>query len=114
MGGEYSRLSTPLSKMDDPGPTVVPGCLGIKNPRKSGSVIGADRQRFDPSCVLLKRCHKAEYRVGVSPRHLLTYGICSPTTSGHLRRFLTYGIRSSTAFAHLRHGVIYGILGNCQ
>jgi len=29
--------------------------FGIPNPRKSGSVIGADRQRFGPSCVLLKR-----------------------------------------------------------
>ena len=29
--------------------------FGIPNPRKSGSEIGADRQRFGPSCVLLKR-----------------------------------------------------------
>ena len=29
--------------------------FGIPNPRKSGSVIGADRQRFGPSCVVLKR-----------------------------------------------------------
>ena len=29
--------------------------FGIPNPRKSGSVIGADRQQFGPSCVLLKR-----------------------------------------------------------
>jgi len=29
--------------------------FGIPNPRKSGAVIGADRQRFCPSCVLLKR-----------------------------------------------------------
>jgi len=29
--------------------------FGIPNPRQSGSVIGADRQRFGPSCVLLKR-----------------------------------------------------------
>ena len=29
--------------------------FGIPNPRKSGSVIGADRQWFGPSCVLLKR-----------------------------------------------------------
>ncbi len=29
--------------------------FGISNPRKSGSVIGADRQRLGPSCVLLKR-----------------------------------------------------------
>jgi hypothetical protein len=29
--------------------------FGIPNPRKSGPVIGADRQRFSPSCVLLKR-----------------------------------------------------------
>jgi len=43
-------------------PPVVPGVtrgagdrFGIPNPRKSGSVIGADRQRFHPSCVLLKR-----------------------------------------------------------
>jgi hypothetical protein len=28
---------------------------GIPNPRKSGSVIGADRQRSCPSCVLLQR-----------------------------------------------------------
>ena len=48
--------------------------FGIPNPRKSGSVIGADRQRFGPSCVLLnrvpqgqteatsaqRRCHPAE------------------------------------------------------
>jgi hypothetical protein len=39
--------------------------LGIPNPRKSGSVIWADWQRFGPSCVLMKRCHKAERRVGV-------------------------------------------------
>ena len=29
--------------------------FGIPNPRKIGSVIGADRQRSGPSCVLLKR-----------------------------------------------------------
>ena len=29
--------------------------IGIPNPRKSGPVIGADRQRSGPSCVLLKR-----------------------------------------------------------
>ena len=29
--------------------------FGIPNPRKTESVIGADRQRFGPSCVLLKR-----------------------------------------------------------
>ena len=29
--------------------------FGIPDPRKSGSVIGADLQRFGPSCVLLKR-----------------------------------------------------------
>ncbi len=29
--------------------------FGIPNPRKSGSLIGADRQRFGPSRVLLKR-----------------------------------------------------------
>jgi len=39
--------------------------FGIPNPRKSGSVIGADRQRFVPSCVLLNACHKAERKVGV-------------------------------------------------
>ena len=48
-----------IPERDDPGPPVVPGRavdrFGIPNPRKSGSVIGADRQRFGPSCVLLKR-----------------------------------------------------------
>jgi hypothetical protein len=39
--------------------------LALPNPRKSGSVIGADRQRFGPSCVLLNAYHKAERRVGV-------------------------------------------------
>ena len=47
-----------ISERDDPGPPGVPGAgdrFGIPNPRKSGSVIGADRQRSGPSCVLLKR-----------------------------------------------------------
>ena len=44
-----------ISERDDPSPPVVPGGLWIPNPRKSGSVIGADRQRLCPSCVLLKR-----------------------------------------------------------
>jgi len=47
-----------ISKREDSGPPVVPGRLWIglgSNPRKSGLVIGADRQRFGPSCVLLKR-----------------------------------------------------------
>ena len=48
-----------ISERDDPGPPVVPGGIGLgsrfPNPRKSGSLIGADRQRFGPSCVLLKR-----------------------------------------------------------
>ena len=58
-------LSLSLTERDDPGPPAHctrPGVtrgagdrFGIPNPRKSGSVIGADRQRFHPSCVLLKR-----------------------------------------------------------
>ena len=39
--------------------------FGIPNPRKSGSVIGADRQRFGPSCVLPKGVPRAKRRVGV-------------------------------------------------
>jgi len=39
--------------------------FGIPNPRKSGLVIGADLQRFGPSCVLLNACHKAERRGGI-------------------------------------------------
>jgi hypothetical protein len=58
-----------IPERDDPGPPVVPRGVGdrfgIPNPRKSGSVIGADRQRFCPSCVLLNACNKAERRVGV-------------------------------------------------
>ena len=34
--------------------TRVRGSVGIPNPRESGSVIRADRQRSGPSCVLLK------------------------------------------------------------
>jgi hypothetical protein len=54
-----SPVSHPTCEVPFPpirsGPPVVPGGLWIPNPRKSGSVIGADRQRFGPSCVLLKR-----------------------------------------------------------
>ena len=38
--------------------------FGIPNPRKSGSVIGADRQRFGPSCVLLKRVPQSRTESG--------------------------------------------------
>ena len=45
---------------DDLGPPFVPGGqeigdgVGIPKPRESGSVIGADRRRSGPSCVLPK------------------------------------------------------------
>jgi len=39
--------------------------IGIPNPRNSGSVIGADRQRFGPSCVLLKRVLQGQTESGV-------------------------------------------------
>ena len=42
--------------------------------RKSGSVIGADRQRFGPSCVLLKRVPQGRTESG---------GIVSPPMLGH-------------------------------
>jgi len=48
--------------------------FGIPNPRKSGSVIGADRQRFVPSCVLLKRVPQGRTESG---------GIVSPPMLGH-------------------------------
>ena len=57
-----------ISERDDPGPPVVPGGWGSvwdSEPSKSGSLIGADRQRFGLSCVLLNACHEAERRVGV-------------------------------------------------
>ena len=40
----------------DPGPPVrgAEDRFGIPNPRESGSVIGADRRRSGPSCVLPK------------------------------------------------------------
>ena len=47
-----------LSLRGDPAKPVVPGGsesgdrFGIPNPRESGSVIGADRRRSGPSCVL--------------------------------------------------------------
>jgi hypothetical protein len=51
------RLDVPNSAL----PPVVPGGQGIAglgdgipNPRESGSVIGADRRRSGPSCVLPK------------------------------------------------------------
>jgi len=53
---------------------LIPACplyqgavdrFGIPNPRRSGSVIGADRQRFGPSCVLLKRVPQGRTESGV-------------------------------------------------
>ena len=48
-----------LSLQGDPAPArctrEAVDRFGIPTPRKSGSVIGADRQRFGPPCVLLKR-----------------------------------------------------------
>jgi hypothetical protein len=38
--------------------------FGIPNPRKSGSLIGADRQRSGPSCVLLKRVLQGQTESG--------------------------------------------------
>ena len=56
-----------ISEGNDPGPRCTRGAgdrFGIPNPRKSGSVIGADRQRFGPSCVLLKRVPKGRTESG--------------------------------------------------
>ena len=50
--------------------------FGIPNPRKGGSVIGADRQRVSPSCVFIVLAAKAGPRVpsgGVTLKRCCTY-----------------------------------------
>ena len=72
--------------------------FGIPNPRKSGPVIGADRQRFSPSCVLLKRVPQGRTESG-STVLAANAGPRVPSGGVTLKRRCTY-----------RHSVIYLIV----
>jgi len=66
-----------LSFQGDPAKWMIParqlyqggcGSVWILNPRKSGSVIGADRQRFGPSCVAETRATRPNGEWGYRTR----------------------------------------------
>jgi hypothetical protein len=82
--------------------------FGIPNPRKSGSVIGADRQRFGPSCVLLKRMpHGRTESGGIVPAS--NAGPRVPSGGVTLKRRCTY--RPSVIYLIVnRPSVIYLIV----